>query len=621
MEYYGYVGKIARINLTEEKISFESLDLNMASKFIGASGFAIRFLIDEIDPTIDPFSPENKLIIMTGALTGTIVPGANKFAVAAKSPLTMGYGEAHAGGFWGVELKRAGYDGLIIEGKAEKPVYIYIKDNLIEIRNAVNLWGKSTSKIDEIIKDIHKDRGVRVFSIGIGGENLVRYACIVTEERIAGRTGMGAVMGSKNLKAIAVRGSGRIGIKNYDRVRMLVKRLYPTIMSYPPSQIRALYGTNGEMPIFYEYGDVPIKNFSLGKWDGIKKISGKAIVEKMLKRHRACFNCPVHCWKEVEVEIEGMGKIVTKSPEYETATSLGSNLLIDNPEAIVYMSYLCNEYGIDTISTGVTIAWAMEAFERGALTEEDTGGIELRWGDYNTVIKLIEMIAYRKGFGNILAEGCRLASKLIDKGSEEYAMHVKGVEVPMHDPRAFKGLGLQYATSNRGADHLYGFFVRIEQGERMPDLKIYERVDRFKDEGKGWMVAVREDWDEIVDSMGLCKFVLIYPGHVAGFYSLVTGISKTVRDLLKDGERIFNLKRLFNIACGIGRKDDVLPKRFLKEAFSEGGAKGQVVNLDKMLREYYEYRDWDEDGKPSRRKIEELGIFDILSQRYRKLYL
>jgi len=621
MEYYGYVGKIARINLTEEKISFESLDLNMASKFIGASGFAIRFLIDEIDPTIDPFSPENKLIIMTGALTGTIIPGANKFAVAAKSPLTMGYGEAHAGGFWGVELKRAGYDGLIIEGRAEKPVYIYIKDNLIEIRNAVNLWGKSTSKTDEIIKDIHKDKGIRVFSIGIGGENLVRYACIVTEERIAGRTGMGAVMGSKNLKAIAVRGSGRIGIKNYDRVRMLVKRLYPTIMSYPPSQIRALYGTNGEMPIFYEYGDVPIKNFSLGKWDGIKKISGKAIIEKMLKRHRACFNCPVHCWKEVEVEIEGMGKIVTKSPEYETATSLGSNLLIDNPEAIVYMSYLCNEYGIDTISTGVTIAWAMEAFEKGALTEEDTGGIELRWGDYNTVIKLIEMIAYRKGFGNILAEGCRLASKLIDKGSEEYAMHVKGVEVPMHDPRAFKGLGLQYATSNRGADHLYGFFVRIEQGERMPDLKIYERVDRFKDEGKGWMVAVREDWDEIVDSMGLCKFVLIYPGHVAGFYSLVTGISKTVRDLLKDGERIFNLKRLFNIACGIGRKDDVLPKRFLKEAFSEGGAKGQVVNLDKMLREYYEYRDWDEDGKPSRRKIEELGIFDILSQRYRKLYL
>jgi len=621
MEYYGYVGKIARINLTEDKISLESLDLNMASKFIGASGFAIRFLIEEVDPTVDPFSPENKLIIMTGALTGTIVPGANKFTVAAKSPLTMGYGEAHAGGFWGVELKRAGYDGLIIEGKAKKPVYIYIKDDLIEIRNAVNLWGKSTSKTDKMIKDIHGDKGIRVFSIGIGGENLVRYACIVTEERVAGRTGMGAVMGSKNLKAIAVKGSDRIGIKNYDRVRMLVKRLYPTIMSYPPSQIRALYGTNGEMPIFYEYGDTPIKNFSLGTWDGIEKISGKAIVEKMLKRHRACFNCPVHCWKEVEVEIEKLGKIVTKSPEYETAASLGSNLLIDNPEAIVYMSYLCNEYGIDTISTGVTIAWAMEAFERGELTEEDTGGIELRWGDYNTVIKLIEMIAYRKGFGNILAEGCRLASKLINKGSEEYAMHVKGVEVPMHDPRAFKGLGLQYATSNRGADHLYGFFVRIEQGERMPDLKIYERVDRFKDEGKGWMVAVREDWDEIVDSMGLCKFVLIYPGHVAGFYSLVTGINKTVRDLLKDGERIFNLKRLFNIACGIRRKDDILPKRFLKEAFSEGGAKGQVVNLDKMLREYYEYRDWDEDGKPSRRKVEELGIFDILSQRYRKLYL
>ena len=510
---------------------------------------------------------------------------------------------------------------MIIEGKAKKPVYIYIKDDLIEIRNAVNLWGKSTSKTDKMIKDIHGDKGIRVFSIGIGGENLVRYACIVTEERVAGRTGMGAVMGSKNLKAIAVKGSDRIGIKNYDRVRMLVKRLYPTIMSYPPSQIRALYGTNGEMPIFYEYGDTPIKNFSLGTWDGIEKISGKAIVEKMLKRHRACFNCPVHCWKEVEVEIEKLGKIVTKSPEYETAASLGSNLLIDNPEAIVYMSYLCNEYGIDTISTGVTIAWAMEAFERGELTEEDTGGIELRWGDYNTVIKLIEMIAYRKGFGNILAEGCRLASKLINKGSEEYAMHVKGVEVPMHDPRAFKGLGLQYATSNRGADHLYGFFVRIEQGERMPDLKIYERVDRFKDEGKGWMVAVREDWDEIVDSMGLCKFVLIYPGHVAGFYSLVTGINKTVRDLLKDGERIFNLKRLFNIACGIRRKDDILPKRFLKEAFSEGGAKGQVVNLDKMLREYYEYRDWDEDGKPSRRKVEELGIFDILSQRYRKLYL
>jgi aldehyde:ferredoxin oxidoreductase len=318
-----------------------------------------------------------------------------------------------------------------------------------------------------------------------------------------------------------------------------------------------------------------------------------------------CWACPIRCWK-----ITNSGKRNLRFPEYETIASLGTMLLIDDPEYIVKFNELCNELGIDTISTGGVIAWLMECYEKGFIKNDLLDGLEPKWGDKETVLKLIHMIGRREGVGRILGEGCKKASEIVGEECIKYCMHVKGVEMPMHDPRAFKGLGLQYATSNRGADHLYGLFMRIEQGQRIPDLKIYERVDRFAYKGKAWMVATMEFWSEIQESMGLCKFVDIPPAHVAGLYTYITGIKRTPPELLQIGKRIFFLKRIFNIANGINKAHDTLPKRFLEEPLHEGGAKDQIVELNEMLKEYYEYVGWDEKGVPRKDVITELGLLN-----------
>jgi len=613
VKWYGYIGKILRIDLSREKFRVEDLKPEDVDLFVGGSGLAAKIICTEVNPQIDPFSEGNKIVCMTGPLTGTIVPGGNKTTIAAKSPLTNAWGEAHLGGFWGPELKFAGYDGIIIAGRAKSPIYVFIHDDEIEFRDASKLWGSTTSLTEKLIREENEDKNIRVLTIGPAGENLVRYSVVVSDERVAGRTGMGAIFGSKNLKAIAVRGTKKVEIKEYSRLRSLIRRLYPVIMSDPPTQIRALYGTNGEMEIFYEYGDVPLKNFSKGAWEGISKISGQVIVKSMLRRHRACFNCPVHCWKEVVIKEGLYAGTETRAPEYETAASLGALLLIDDSNYLAVAEYLCNEYGIDVISTGVTIAWVMELFEKGIITEKETGGLKLEWGNAQVVIKLLSMISRREGFGDILAEGSMRASKIIGKNSERFAMHIKGVEIPMHDPRAFKGMGLQYATSNRGADHLQGSFFRIEQGERVPDLKIYERVDRFSVKGKAWMVAVMQDWHEVLESVGLCKFVRLAPGHVAAFYTLVTGIVKRVPELREAGERIFNLKRMFNVKAGLSSKDDTLPRRFLEEPLDEGGAKGQTVELEVMLQEYYKCRGWDSNGVPTKETLARLKLLKYVN--------
>ena len=611
MEWKGYVGRLLYVDLSEEKLSDRELAEEEVEMYIGGIGLAAKIVCEEVNPRVDPFAPENVLVFMTGPLTGTLVPTSGRYVVAAKSPLTLAWGEAHASGFWAVELKKAGYDGIVVRGKASSPVYLYIHDGNAELRDAARLWGLTTRETESSIRRELGDKGVKVACIGPAGERLVRYAAITSDlapegPRVAGRTGMGAVMGSKNLKAVAVKGSGTIKMAQPDRLRRLLRRLLPQIMSFPTTQIQASYGTAGEVELFYSYGDMPIKNFTVGEWDGIRNITGEALAKAVVKGHRACFNCPIGCWRIVEVD--GMR---VRGPEYETVASLGSLLMINDPQYLVRVNELCNRYGIDTISTGVTIAWAIECYERGILTSEDTGGLELRWGDAELVLKLVEMIGRREGFGRLLGEGCRIASLTVGKGSEKYAMHVKGLEVPMHDPRAFKGMGLQYAVSNRGACHLQGLVLRIEQGERMHDLKIYERVDRFEVKGKGRIVAVMQDWHEVVESMIICKFLAIPPAHLAAMYSLVTGRKKRLPELLRAGTRIYTLKRLFNVACGVLRKDDTLPRRFLEEPLSEGGAKGQIVELEPMLEEYYEYRGWDERGVPRREVLEELGILEV----------
>lgn len=608
----GYTGKILRVDLTKNKIEEENLSIKDIDNFIGGIGLATKIIYSEVDPKIDPFDPSNILVFMTGPLTGSIIPSTSRYVVAAKSPLTNAWGEAHAGGLFGLKLKQAGYDGIVIKGKASSPVYLYINNEKVEIRDASKYWGKDTFETDISLKNDLGDKDFSIAIIGPAGEKLARIACIasdVTPEgpRIAGRTGMGAVMGSKNLKAIAVRGTKEILIADALKIKSIISRILPSIMSDASIQYRALYGTAGEMEVLYSvYGDVPIKNFSLGEWDGIKDITGEAMAKTVFKGHKGCYICPIKCWKIVEIE-----NSLVRAPEYETIASLGSMLLINDPYFLVKANTLCNKYGIDTISTGSIIAWAMECYEKGILSKEELNGLELRWGNKENVNQIIKLIGERKGIGRILSEGVRLASMKVGKGSEKFALHVKGLEVPMHDPRAFQGMGLQYATSNRGACHLQGFVLRIEQGERVVDLKIYERYDRFDAKGKGRIVALMEDWYQILESMIICKFFPVPPAYVATFYTLVTGRIKKLPELIEIGTRIFTLQRMFNIACGISRKDDTLPYRLLKEPLNEGASKGQVVKLEPMLKEYYQYRGWDEEGHPTKEVLKKLGLLNI----------
>ncbi|MEM3745691.1 MAG: aldehyde ferredoxin oxidoreductase family protein [Candidatus Bathyarchaeia archaeon] len=609
---YGYMGKLLRVNLDSKDIRAESLNEEVLKKFVGGVGLAAKIIYDEVDPEIDPFDPGNKLVFMTGPLTGTLVPCTGRYVVCAKSPLTNAWGESHSSGFWARELKRAGYDGIIVEGRSEKPSYLVISDEEVDIKGAGDLWGMGCLETEESLKK-RLGEDFKIACIGPAGERFVRFASILNDEgRVAGRCGMGAVMGSKLLKAIAVKGTREIPVKDPERIKSILRRIYPQIMSFPTTQIFASYGTSGEMMMLYEYGDVPIKNFTLGKWEKISSISGETYNKVMVKGKRSCWNCPISCWRYVKVE-EGpfAGLELKRGPEYETLASLGSLLLNDRLDVIVKANYLCNHYGMDTISTGVCIAFAIECYERGIITDQEKGDIDLRWGHPETIIKLIESIGERKGLGNMLAEGVKRASETIGRGSEKYAMHVKGLEMPMHDPRAFKGMGLQYAVSNRGACHLQGLIHRIEQGERMPDLKIYERLNRFEVKGKGKVLAVLQNWHEILESLIICKFLGIAPGHIPGLYTLVTGIPTSLERLLEAGERIYALKRMFNVKCGITRKDDTLPHRIMSEGLEEGGASKSTISpedLNIMLDEYYLARGWNENGIPRDETLKNLGL-------------
>jgi len=609
-----YRGRVAYIDLTNERVEEREIPREYLLGFIGGTGLAARLIFDLVDPRIDPLSPGNALVFMTGALTGTMMPTSSRFTVAAKSPLTKGWGEAHAGGFWGPELKRAGYDGLVVVGRAERPTYIFIHDGEVELGDASKLWGLDTYQAELELKKMLGEN-VRCAVIGPAGERLVSFAGVFFDvrpdgPRAAGRCGMGAVMGSKNLKAVAVRGSGRVEVSDPARLRDYLKRILPSIMSFPVTQIHSTYGTTGEVGPLYTYGDLPIKNFSVGVWDGVRGLEAESVAERIVRGHRACFNCPIGCWRYVDCEVDGE-RVVGRAVEYESLGALGSLLLIDDPAKVAKLHQLCNRLGVDVISTGVTIAWLIEARERGLVDDDALGGIQLRWGDHRVVEELIRRIAAREGIGDLLARGVREASRTV-KGSESFAMHSKGLEIPMHDPRAFKGMGLQYATSNRGACHLYGFVLRIEQGERVTDLGIHERVYRFDVAGKGRIVAIMQDWSEVVESMGICKFLQVTPGHVASIYSLAVGMKFEARDLHMRGTAIFNLKRLFNLACGMTGKDDSLPERLLKEPLPDGGAAGQVVELEPMLKEYYRYRGWDENGYPRRETLEKLGLLKCL---------
>jgi len=605
------MNKILRIDLTKEKIKEEIPDIKILRDYIGGCGLASKIIIDEIDPEINPLSKENKLVFMNGPLVGTSAPSCGRYIVCSKSPLTNIWGEANSGGKFGPELKFAGFDGLIFEGSADHPIYLKIEDESIEIRDASHLWGKDTFETEKIIKEKLGDKKFKVASIGPAGENLLKISSIMNDMgRAAGRCGLGAVMGSKKLKAIAVKGSKKPEIAD-DRFKKIALDFRKRAIE--KGAILRKYGTPITINNLSEFGDVPLKNWRLGDWKGLKKIDGLAFKDRILRKAVACFGCPIGCGRDIKID-DGPYKTEGSGPEYETLAAFGSMCLNDSLESISKCNEICNRYGIDTISTGTTIAFAMECYEKG-LIKKDEIGFELNWGNSEAIVKLTELMVKNQGFGKILNNGSKIASEKI-KGSKNFAVHVKGLEVPMHDPRAFYSMALEYTTANRGAVHLEGTPFKIELGARMPDIGITETPDRFEISGKGRITVLTQHVNTVSNSVIMCTFVRDYirGRDFAKLLSYATGFDYDVSELLLIGERIYNVKRVFNIKCGITEKDDRLPPRLL-EATKEGGHAGKVPNLDAMLKEYYELRGW-MNGIPTKEKLRELDLSYLIPKIY-----
>ena len=611
----GYTGKILRINLTNQTAKKEKLPLNVAKDFIGGAGFGVKYLYDEVKAGTDPLGPENKLFFAPGPFSGTAVPCASRIAVTGKSPLTNAVGMCLSGGFFPAELKLAGYDMLIIEGKAEKPIYIWIKDGEVRFRDAGKLWGTQTSDCQQIIRDDLHDQNVRVACIGPAGERLSKIACIINERRAAGRKGLGAVMGAKNLKAIAVRGSGTLDIASPEKFKSaraaMLKAMKESPVLYPHFSKE---GTPSNVDNTCALGIFPAKNWSAtGAFTPVDQI-GVAALESRRIGKEYCADCPVGCSQLRLAQAGPYAGILTEGPEFETLYSLGGETGVDNMDSIIAADRLCDELGVDTISAGVTVGFAMELFEKGILTTADTGGLELKFGNHQAMISLIRLMAFREGIGDVLADGVKAAAARIGKGSEKYALHVKGLELPGYDVRGAKAHGLSYATSYTGADHNRGYAFQEIFGVPVPYA-----VDRFAIEGKGKLTVWNQDVRTATcDCPTMCVFLLdmaMAPRateSTAAFMEAVTGLAFTPEEVTRVGERVNNLARAFNLREGFKRADDTLPERLMTEPLQSGASKGQLISrkdLDAMLDEYYTVREWDANtGIPSKKKLKEMNL-------------
>ena len=599
----GYMGKVAKIDLSNRKIEYITLEENLLQMFLGGSGLAISLYMKLLKEKIfDPLAPENPLIFLTGPLTGTIAPTSGRHVVASRSPLTGIWGEALAGGFFGARMKMAGLDGLLMVKASNNPVYIYINEEDIEILDAKDFWGLGTYETMDAVKK-ETDRKASVACIGPAGENLVKYAAIINDDgRAAARTGLGTVMGSKKLKAVAVVGSKKVDVDSEEFIeysRELSKELAESLSG---RTLREL-GTASYFEIGYELGDIPGKYFTSQDFDP-STLSGIKLNEVYTVSPKACYACPIGCGRKVkrnDMEIDG--------PEYETLASLGALNLIQDIDAVVVANHLCNDLGLDTISTGVTIAFLNYLVEKGIVKKDQ---VNTSWGDGNALKELVKMIAYRKGFGNILAEGVKKIAEKLNVDSS-LAAHVKGLEIPMHDPRAFFSIALSYSTSPRGACHLRADTYLVDLGTfEDPDFHITGSNGATL-LGKAKMVIGMQNLREIFNSAILCIFPGFKSSQVAKLISLATGWNVTVKDLYIIGERIFNLKRAFNNLCGVSRKDDYLPKIVL-EPYQAGPIQGLTPRdqFEQALKEYYDIREWDwETGKPKKEKLKELGLEKI----------
>ena len=606
---YGYAGKLLKVDLSAGTFAVERLEEDIARKFLGGAALAGKLLWD-MDWQVAPLDLKNRLVFTIGPLEGTSAPCCSRYVVAAKSPLTGIWGESHASGFWGPELKLAGWDGIIIDGKAESPVYLWVNNGEVEIHDAKNLWGKDTYETEEILQQRHGGKGVRVACIGPAGEKLSRMAGIFNDGRAAARCGLGAVMGSKGLKAIAVRGTGKVSLAREGEFKELVKEINKIVMAAPTRAAMHKYGTMAPMAAIYEAGDVPIKNFTQGTWDSIPtKLTGPAVAEAIVTGPRPCKFCPIGCGRKIEVKEGSYAGLTGPGPEYETTAAFGTLCLNDNIGAIAKANDLCNRYGLDTISTGATIAFAFECFEKGIIAEKDTDGLELTWGNYEAMLAMLEKIGKREGMGDLLADGSKRAAEKLGGDSQQFVMHVKGMELPMHDPRAFASWAVSYPTCNHGGCHIQAPTYWLERGVTFPALGFPEPLDRFTSEGKAEWTKIFQDFCEAVESMVICKFIMygnIRSPHMLKLISLATGWDISLDEFLKIGERSFNLKRMINVGLGVSRKDDTLPERILSLQLVDGGTEGHIPDQETMLSEYYKVRGWSEDGIPNSGKLQDL---------------
>lgn len=628
----GFWGRVLRINLTHGEITTVNVDPKLYRRYIGGRNLALHFLLNEVPAEVEPLSPENKIVIMTSVTTGAPIAGQGRHTAASISPLTGGLADSQCGGWWGAELKFAGWDGLIIEGQASSPVYLSIHDDEVKIHPAEDLWGKDTGEVQVALQEIYT-RKARVLQIGPAGELLVRYAHITADLRnFHGRGGLGAVMGSKRLRAIVVRGTHRkLKIADPEGLNKIATWFSKSIKRSPATSLHHELGTSkGIVPVSVS-GILPTYNFQDGSFDGAENISGETMKAVLDGKTESCYACGVSCKRSVEGS-DGKFRVTRQfgGPEYESIGLLGSNLGVDNIVAVAMCNELCNKLGLDTISTGATLSWAVECYERGLLSQTDTGGIPLKWNDPETNVRLIEMIAAREGFGDLLAEGSRQAARIVGRDTERYSMQVKGQEIPNHEPRGKWGVGLGYAVSPTGGDHLQaahdpwftkpGDYSTDATWVDLEDLSPVGLIDPVPAESLGGDKVRLFTYLQFIwgfhDVLDWCIFTAVPEFRAIDLNQLpqvlgcVTGWRTSLFELMKAGERGVTMGRVFNYLRGFTAKDDDLPARFF-EPMRAGTLEGHSIDrqaFEEALQLYYSMMGWDENGQPERGKLEELGI-------------
>lgn len=609
----GWTGKLLRVNLTSGQSTIEDIPRQWLEEYIGGRGLADRYLYEEMDPRVDPLSPENKLIFATGPLTGTPAPCGARYMVVTKGPLTGAITTSNSGGHWGPEVKFAGYDLIILEGRAPQPSYLFVYDDHVELRDAAAYWGRGVGETEDGLREELGVPALRVASIGPAGENLVRFACIMNDKhRAAGRSGVGAVMGSKNLKAIAVRGTGGVKIADPQAFMKAVWAMRAEMQDNPGRKAFADYGTAATIDMTQAFGGLPTRNFLEGQFEEYENLNGETIRRTRLVANKACFACTIACGRVTKLNGNADKYLVNmhprnwrqagEGPEYEAAWALGADTGVGDLDAVVKANWLCNDLGMDPISMGATLAAAMELYETGVIGDGDVE-LPLKFGSPEALVRMTEATAYREGFGDELAEGSK---RMGDKFRHpEIFMGSKGQEFPAYDPRGFQGMGVAYATCNRGACHLRAW---------TPGIESTGQTDPHATEGKSEWVAHEQNRTTAHDSTGLCLFIAAAGGPLETFVPITaaaTGVPYTLADFEKIGERTWNLERLWNHRAGLTKADDALPERLLKQAHKSGPSAGVVVHLDEMLPVYYRQRGWDEEGVPTREKLVELGLASL----------